>query len=314
MRNTILARALAVALIVAGCSPAASPGQPAQSPDPTAYSGLGEEALGAHVSVFDIRFEGTYGWRYRLETRTDGDTTEHALHIEGTSPAQNPGDVRVVTGGGVSRMRGPGTNDECLQFPSDLDLGPVYLTPDDLIEPERLSQALTDTSPVSSAGDRLTEYALRLDGLGNWHEPRIDLARNEASGAVLRYDLQASGPDPLFDAGEGSLSAQFSVTEIGAQTIEPIGGCEIDLPLPADATRLVKLPGLIAFEAVTSPDGLVGFFQSELATAGWEPAAEPQAGGEAVVLSYRRGGQTLDVSIKAQDGAQRVELWLGDGG
>ena len=312
MRAAIIARALAVALIVAACSPAAPPEPPALPQSTAVYTGLGRETLGAHRSVFDIRFDGAFGWSYHLETRTDGEATEYLLHIDGVSPAHNPGDVRLVTRGGVSRMRGPGTNDECLQFPSDLDLGPVFMTPDDLIDPPRLSEALTGTSPTASDGDWLAEYSLRPDSLGQWRDPRIDLSRNEASGSVLRYGLQASGPDPLFDAGEGSLTAEFSVTEIGAQTIDPVAGCEIDLPLPGDATRLVKLPGLIAFESTMPSNEIAAFYQSALPAAGWESVVEPQVGGEAIVLSFGRGGQTLDISILAKDGTQLVELWLGD--
>jgi hypothetical protein len=116
----------------------------------------------------------------------------------------------------------------------------------------------------------------------------------------------------LFDAGEGVLSGRFVVDDIGPQTIEPISGCETDLPLPPDATRLVKMPGLIAFESTATPDEIVAFYQAALAEAGWVPTAGPETGVDAILLSYRHGEQTLDINIESRETGVHVELLLGE--
>ena len=206
--------------------------------------------------------------------------------------------------------RGPGTDEECVQFPSDLYLGPVFLTPDDLINPQGLQEPLVSLSAETIAGVETTHYTVRQASLDDWHDLKVDLWLDAATGAALRYDLRAPGPDPLFGAGEGVLSGQFLVNEVGPQVIEPITGCEIGLPLPPDATRLVRLPGLIAFESVATPAEITAFYQAALAEAGWEPLAEPQVGADAVLSSYRRGEQTLEINVETSDAGVHVELLL----
>lgn len=279
---------------------------------PPTYTGLGLDALDAYHATFEIRFTGASEWTYHLETRTDGDLVEYSLHMEGVDVAHNPGDLRVVIENEVARMRGPGTDDECLQFPSDLALGPSFLTPDDLVDPEELREPLVQVGRETIAGAESSHYTLHQPSLGDWSDVEVDLWLGEATGAVLRYDLRATGTDPLFDAGEGVLSGQFRVTDVGPQTIDPVAGCEIDLPLPADAARLVKLPGLLAFESASTPDQTVAFYQAALAEAGWEPLAEPEVGVAAILLSYHRGRQTLQINVEPGNGGAHVELLLGE--
>jgi hypothetical protein len=275
------------------------------------YTGLGLEALSAYYATFEMSFAGAFDWSYHLETRTNGHAVEYRLHLEGLSAARNPGDVRVVVEDDTTRMRGPGTDDECVQFPSDLDLGPVFLTPDDLINPEGFSEPLVSVGTETVARVETIHYVLRQVSLDDWRGLEVDLWLDEIGGAVLRYDLRATGPDPLFDAGDGVLSGRFLLNEVGPQTIEPIAGCESDLPLLPDATRLVRLPGLIAFESAATAADAAAFYQVELVEAGWEPLVEPQVGTDAILLSYRRGGQTLEINIETGDEGVHIELLLG---
>jgi hypothetical protein len=310
---------LALAAVLA-CAPVAPPTPlPTASPSPTlltetpvtyTYTGLGLEVLDGYHAIFEIRFAGDYEWAYRLETRTDRSAVEHTLHLEGISASRDPGDVRVVTEEKIARMRGPGTDDECLQFPADFDLGTSFLTPDDLIDPEGFRVVPTALGIETVAGIETTRYVLRQTDLGEWRNVQVNLWVDKESGAALRYDLRAAGPDPLFDAGGGVLTGQLVVTETGPQTIEPVEGCEIDLPLPPDATRLVKLPGMVAFDSAATPDETVAFYQLALTDAGWEAVAAPETGIDATLLSYHRGAQTLAVNVEATDAGVHVELLL----
>jgi hypothetical protein len=274
-----------------------------------AYTGIGLDGLSAYQATFEMRFEGDYSWVYHLETRTDGSVVAYDLHLKGVSASRNPGDVRVVVEGDIVRMRGPGTDDECLQFPSDLDLGLSFLTPDDVIGPEEIQSSQSLLKAEAVAGIEAAHYTLRQANLGGWRDLAVDLWLDDGTGAVLRYDLRADGPDPLFDAGEGALSGQFLV-EVGPQTIEPVAGCEIDLPLPPDAARLVRLPDLIAFESAATSAETVAFYQAALAEAGWEPLAEPETGDDVILLSYQRDGQTLEINIGPGDEGVYVGLLL----
>jgi hypothetical protein len=303
---------MALAAIFSGCS------KPPASPTPSAersqlYAGLRLENLEAYHARFEVRFEGDYEWVYLLETRADGRNLEHNLHLEGVGADRNPGDVRLVTEGGITRMRGPGTDDECLQFPTDLDLGLRFLTPDDLVRPQGLGQLPEATGSETIAGVRTIHYSLSRQVLDGWRDLELGLWVDEGTGAVMRYDLTATGPDPLFDAGEGMLSGQFLVDDVGPQTIEPVSGCEIDLPLPADATDLVKLPGgLISFESTADGTEISAFYQAEMPEDGWNLLEEPQIGVDALVLSYGRDGETVQINIESRNGGSRVELLPGD--
>ncbi len=273
-----------------------------------AYAGLQLASLPGYQASFELNFAGEASWRYRLELRSDGQAREYRLHLEGLSPSENPGDVRLVAQAGVSRMIGPGTGDECVQFPSDLDLGPAFLTPDDLLKPRLLNDALQPKGAGQLAGRDLSHYTLRAPQLDNWREVQVDLWRDEASGATLGYDLLASGTDPLFHGGQGLLAGRFRVENLAAPAIDPVAGCDIDLPLPPGAARLVRLPGLIAFDSDLPADAVTAFYQAQLAALGWQPAAEPQASGGAVVLSYALDGQTLDLNIESTATGAHVEL------
>ncbi len=291
--------------------PTETPLSSTETPPPT-YTGLALESLGAYRATFEIHFEGSFDWAYHLETRTDGSIVEYRLHLEGLNVSRNPGDVRVVIEGDTVRIRGPGTGDECMQFPSDLDLGLSFLTPDDLITPEAFQGLLDALDTEIISGTEATHHTFRQDSLGDWRDLEVDLWQDNATGAVLRYDLRAIGPDPLFDAEEGVLSGQFLVNDVGPQTIEAITGCEIDLPLPPDAARLARLPGLITFESVSTLTETVAFYQTALVEAGWTSLAEPQIGADAILLSYGRGARTLEINIEASDEGVNVELLLGE--
>jgi hypothetical protein len=114
----------------------------------------------------------------------------------------------------------------------------------------------------------------------------------------------------LFDAGTGTISARFTVIDVGPQTIAPIVGCEIDLPLPPSATQVIIMPDLIAFESTAQSDEIVSFYQAALLEAGWESTAEPQTGADAILLSYRRGDENVDINIETRETGVHVELLL----
>ncbi len=137
---------------LAACSPNADSETSDPNPGDAWYSGLNQTHYGAYHATFLVQFEGEYAWTYQLDTRANGQVTEQMLHLEGPNQAQNMGDVRLVSQAGTNRMRGAGTEDLCLQYPSGFDLGPAFLTPDDLISPATVSPLLTAQFQESVAG------------------------------------------------------------------------------------------------------------------------------------------------------------------
>lgn len=287
--------------------------QPSVAPTPEgntrAYRGLQLEALGAYQALFMLRFAGEQPWSYRLDMRSDGSAQEAFLHIEGVDAALNPGDVRMVVREGVSRMRGPGTDDVCLQFPSDIDLASSFITPDDLFPVASLPPFRETGQTERIAGIEAARYVLRQPAFQDWHAVQLDQWVDLASGATLRYDIQASGPDPLFATGQGELNGRLLVTGIGPQEIEAVQGCELDLPIRADATRLIKLPGLVAYESASSVLEIATFYALELPKTGWEQVSDPQVNGDVGLLSYQRGAESLEINIERQGEGVVVELF-----
>jgi hypothetical protein len=277
-----------------------------------AYGGLGLEALDAYRASFEINFAGDRGWRYVLETRRDGDALEYRLHLEGVGEAANPGDVRAVTQGDSVRLTGPGTEGECFMFPSDLDVGPTWLTPDDLLRPGLVAPLLERVDDAALGGQPATRAALQADRLGSWTSVQVTVWQATNTSAVLGYDMLMTGPDPFFEAGEGLLAGRFRVEEIGPQPIEPVAGCEIDWPLPAGAARLVRLPGLAAFDSALTPDEVAAFYQDRLPGLGWQPVAEPARAGSALVLSYGQGALEVAINLEATASGTHAELIRGE--
>jgi hypothetical protein len=299
---------LPVALVLAACTlPAVGGGTPTLAP-PLAYRGLDSSILGSHQAEFRLQFDGDQSWSYRVTTRVSDQLLERSLHIEGVEGARNPGDVRLVSDGQVSRMIGPGTNEGCLQYPSDLDVSVKFLAPDDVLPVDDFREPLVSLGQEQVAGWNTIHFVMIQAELDGWQDVTVGLWHQPDFEAVLRYDLAAEGWDPFFEAGYGRLTGSYQVIELGPQAIEPITGCEPDLPLPADRQRLVILPGVVAFESGMSLEALSAHFRQQLPQAGWQTLVEEDRSSGAVVLSYWREGESLDVTIRDMGDFRRVEL------
>ena len=272
------------------------------------YQGMNQESLGPYHARFRLQFESQDSWLYQVETKVSEGAMERSLHIEGVSDARNPGDVRMVSRGQESRMRGPGTDEQCLRFPRSMEMNVTFLGPDDVMPPSEFVEPLVPLEESRLAGRQTMQYALVQDELGRWQEVRLGIWLEQGSNALLRYELNAQGFDPYFGAGFGTLSGSYEVLEIGPQSIDPIDGCEIELPLPSQRDGLVRLPGVVAFETSLGLEETVSFYREALQEAGWQPLTEEERGSGAIVISYRKGAARLDVTIRSMEDGTRVEL------
>ncbi len=307
--KTWIAALLLTAAVACSGSPEPKEATPLLEP-PLRYEGLGLEDLDGYRASFDLRFDGESDWRYRLEIISDGKASSYDLHLEGLDPERNPGDVRLVEDGGVSRMRGPGTDDECVVFPSDLDMGPIFLTPDEVFPPSRLTEPLVSLGTESVLERNATHYALLQAQLSDWRDLVVGIWIDE-DGTVLRYDLRASGQDPLFGAGEGLLVGQFLVEALGLQNVQPIPGCELGFPLPPDAERVIQLPGLVAYETMLGLDAAAAAFETVLVEAGWVPDGTPERSATTALLTYRTDQVVLEIKVETTEDGSRVEIYPG---
>lgn len=304
---------LSALAMAAACAPLPGLGQLGTTTPavPTSYQdfeGIDSSNLGPHRSRFELEFRANEGWQYQLVTRVGQASLERSLRIEGVRDAVIAGDVRMVTEGEIRRMIGPATEDRCLQFPRQLGVNVTFLSPDDVLPAAEMREPLVGLDREEIAGRATDHYALLQEELDGWQDVQAGIWIEPASETVLRYDLRASGWDPFFNAGWGEISGSYLVQEIGAQTIEPIEGCEAPFPLPPNARNVVLVPGVVAFETSWPMQEIGEFYRQQLADTAWRLVEQQESASGALVLKYRRGVEALDITIRQMDEFVRVEL------
>jgi len=279
--------------------PVSTPGEPSAEGQPI-YNEESREQLPVFTTLFTAQFSGSENWQYRLTTRKSTALREQALHIEGIEKARNPGDIRFVTDGTTSWMTGPGTDNECLQFPNGQGYDPDFLTPESFIAAPELAPWLRLTGEESIAGYSAAHYTGKEPGLGEWKNVKADLWLDLESGALLRYELAAEGADTVFSSGYGKLALRYQVENFTEPVIEPVGGCEPRVPLPESAVNYVRLPGLVSFESPAGPEEIANFYEQTLPQEGWNESEPPMEEEGKLVLSFTREAEGIEISLQAQ--------------
>lgn len=258
--------------------------------------------LGSFAARFEISFEGDTDWLYQVVTRHDGKRTEYTLHIEGVEADQNPGDVRLVNVNGVNRMKGPGTEEKCVQFPDEMETGLLFLTPADFIDLQDFTTEWKEKDTVTIADREATTYQAREKEYRGWEKVDVEYAVDAESEAILSFSFEAKGPDPLFGYGEGKITGQFTVFNIGYLEVKPVGGCKPPYPLPEDATDLIVLPGVSSFQTSMGPVKLSQFFGQKLLKGDWKMlSSDINDQTREGWLVYSNGALQLTVHIEAND-------------
>lgn len=275
---------------------------------PPTYPGLALDALEGYQSTFQINFIGDANWSYLLVTNKNETLTEYTLRVEGVEKSKNPGDIRMVTDGTTSWMTGPGTDFECFLFPNSLDLGPSFLTPDNLIRPNQISESLVMVGEENLLGFNTTHYLLDTAQLDRWQSLVIDLWQTHDEKVTLRYFFQGVGNDPLFDFGNGQIFAVFTLNHTLPQPILPVEGCLINFPLPEDISNLSRFPNLISFETDASMADMSDFYNRALLERGWQIGGDPLVERNTIRLLYFDGNSTLVVNLIDKDGVTTVQL------
>lgn len=280
------------------------------SQDEGVYTGIDLSSLSDYQTIYTIEFQGDYTWRYSLITYHREGLTEKNLYIDGVGSKQNPGDIRLVTDGQTNWMTGPAVDDECYQFPNDFDIGYSFLTPDEIFPPANISPLLAFQSEEQSGGLTTKIYSANVPEHGDWRNLKIEIWLVESGDYPNYYAIEAEGDDPLFDAGKGSFSSTFRVGNDPNYQIAPVGGCEFPFPLPDNATKIVRFPGLVSFEISRTPTNVANDYQNYLTSHGWTEDQPLIGTDKEMQMSYTRGGEVAVFSIKATDDGAMVEIIL----
>lgn len=295
---------LSIVLIITACAPPRTSSVKRSSSskkDGDVFTGINLSHLSDYQTTYDIEFNGDYSWRYSLTTHFDGKRTEYNLHIEGVDPARNPGDIRLVAEKETSWMTGPGVEHECFMFPSDFEIDYTFLTPDDTFPPEEIAPLLTYESKQREGDLSINVYTADIPEHEGWSDLNIVLWLVKDEDYPLKYDIEATGQDPLFDAGKGQFRGAFSVAYDPGYVIEPITGCDISIPLPEGADQVVRFPGLVSFETKDTPENLIIFYQDYLNSNGWVVDETLMGTDKGMQMSYIKGEEMLVFYFKIDE-------------
>lgn len=297
--------------LMAGCSPSETPTESSQNSDqnPPAFTRMNRDQLANYTATVVIQFQGPLNWNYQLLTRKSPSLREENLHIEGIDTARNPGDIRLVTDGAETRMVGPGTDNECLQFPNNQGMDPTFIFPETLVSDQDLNGLLAFAGEEELLGKPSRHYSGRDITFGNWKDASVDIWQDKDSQTMLRFTLQATGNDEFFNTGTGTLYMWYEVSELDSGTIQPVEGCEISVPLPDSVEKFVRLPGMASFETTAGPDEIRSFYQAMLPQQGWAEKETTTEAGDSVVLSYARDAEEVEIYFEAAaTGGTKVKL------
>ena len=256
--------------------------------------------LGPFHAIFMLSFDGNQDWVYKVETRYDGELIEYNLHIEGVEPTKNPGDLRLVNTNGINQMKGPGTDDFCMQFPDEMNTGVLFLSPVDVINPDALIQDWNIQENQLYMGRQTTKYITSQDYYYGWEDIEVTFNIDAESGAMLNYIFDSSGSDPLYEYGGGEIHGEFTVLEIGPQEITPVEGCQIPFQVPEDAHKLIILPGAFSYETSLGPVKTDKFYTQVLGNQGWtRQTAEVNDATREGFITFTSETQSLTIHVQA---------------
>jgi hypothetical protein len=300
--------------LVTACSSAPETAQAenvgkSSNPPQQKLTGLSRDALNNYTSTFEIQFDGAQKWTYQLKTRKTPSLSEVNLHMDGIEKSANPGDVRLVTDGTTSWMTGPGTDQECVQYPNRQGLDPTLADPEQLVSFSELSGLVSYVGEEALAGTTSAHYAGSNLTTAKWKNAKIEIWQDKTSQALMKFTLQASGTDPFFGTGTGKITAHYQVDGLDAGQIEAVKGCEINVPLPETAKNFVRLPGMASFESQAGINELLNFYQAQMPSANWAENQPPAQAEGATVLSYTRNTEEVEIHIEAAPaGGSQVKL------
>jgi hypothetical protein len=133
-------------------------------------------------------------------------------------------------------------------------------------------------------------------------------------GYIIKYLVSTKGGADYFGEGiEGTLTWDYELTDVNQTVkIELPADCPAgmpDAPLLADATNIVNMPSILAYDTPTSLTDTITFYQEQIPGLGWTPLGEPTVNDTAVVLTYMRDDQTMTIIVTMGD-ATAVNIML----
>lgn len=134
-------------------------------------------------------------------------------------------------------------------------------------------------------------------------------------GYIVRYLLTTEGDAAYFGEGvEGTLTWDYQLTDVNVPAfIELPADCPagmVDAPLLPDATNVLDMPSVLAYETSSSQADAAAFYQEEIPGLGWTLVGEPNITDTMATLDFTKGDQALTVIISTGESATSVRILI----
>jgi len=133
------------------------------------------------------------------------------------------------------------------------------------------------------------------------------------AGYIVKYVLTTEGDADYFGEGiEGTLTWDYELTDQPVTFALP-DDCPpgmVDAPLLPDASNILNMPGVLAYDSASSLADITAFYQSELPNRGWELTGKPTITETTALLDFTQADQTLTIVVTTGE-AIAVNILLG---
>jgi hypothetical protein len=91
----------------------------------------------------------------------------------------------------------------------------------------------------------------------------------------------------------------IDITPHGSATLVHITltGQTADVPVYPGATNQNAMPGMVTFQAGAGMETVKAYYEKELNAAGWTPEGQPMESTEMIMLSWKKGNQTIMITV-----------------
>lgn len=137
------------------------------------------------------------------------------------------------------------------------------------------------------------------------------------AGYIVKYVLTTKGNADYFDERlEGTLTWDYELTDVNQPvTFALPDDCPagmVDAPLLPDASNVLNMPSVLAYDTASSPADAAAFYQEQIPNLGWMLVGEPTIAETMALMEFMQGDQTMAIIIVSGDNETTVQVILGN--
>ena len=135
------------------------------------------------------------------------------------------------------------------------------------------------------------------------------------AGYIIKYIVTTEGDADYFGEGvKGTLTWDYELTDVNQPvTFTLPADCPagmVDAPLLPDASNVLNMPSILAYDTSTSLADTAAFYLNELPNLDWTLIGEPTITETTALLDFMQGNQKMTVIVTADAGVTTVNILL----